>query len=200
MIATGSSPRSRSSSASSIATPVLPTPVGPKIADVTPQSERRQSGAAPTDAAQRLRGGAFDLDVDQLAGLGDAVEVDRLVVAGAAPQLGLVGAAGPFDQDLHRPADEALGALGGAPLDHLDQPFHPLDLDRVRQLALHRRRLGFAARREDEGEGAVVADLLDHLQRLARSRASVSPGKPTMMSVVIAQSGTCSRISATRSM
>ena len=30
--------------------------------------------------------------------------------------------------------------------------------------------------------------------------ASVSPGKPTMMSVVIAQSGTCSRISATRSM
>ena len=29
-----------------------------------------------------------------------------------------------------------------------------------------RRRLGFAARREDEGEGAVVADLVDDLERL----------------------------------
>ena len=34
---------------------------------------------------------------------------------------------------------------------------------------------------------------------VSRKSASVSPGKPTMMSVVIAASGTCSRIIATRS-
>ena len=39
-------------------------------------------------------------------------------------------------------------------------------LTAVRKLAVHRRGLGAAARREDEGEGAVVADLVDHLERL----------------------------------
>ena len=40
----------------------------------------------------------------------------------------------------------------------------------VRHLVVHRRRLGAVARRVDEREGAVEADLLDDLERLARSR------------------------------
>ena len=52
----------------------------------------------------------------------------------------------------------------------LDEPLHPLDLDLVRHLVGHCRRLGAGARRVDEGEGAVVADLLDHLERLAEVR------------------------------
>ena len=55
--------------------------------------------------------------------------------------------------------------------------------DLVGHLVGHRGRLGAGARRVDEREGAVEADLLDDLERLAKS-ASVSPGKPTMMSVV----------------
>ena len=54
--------------------------------------------------------------------------------------------------------------------------------------------LGAAPRREDEREGAVVADLVDRPRASAAKSSSVSPGKPTMMSVVSAQSGTCSRI------
>ena len=82
-----------------------------------------------------------DLDLDQLAGLAGALEVDRLVVACAAPEPRRVGPAGPLDQHLHRPADEPLGALAGAALDQLDEALHPLALDRVRDLAGHRRRL-----------------------------------------------------------
>ena len=51
----------------------------------------------------------------------------------------------------------------------LDEPLHALDLDRLRDLLVHLGGLGAPARREDEGEGAVVADLLGHLERLAKS-------------------------------
>ena len=73
---------------------------------------------------------------------------------------------GPLDQHLHRAADEALGALLRPALHELDQALHPLALDRVRQLVVHLGRLGAPPRREDEGEGAVVADLVDDLERL----------------------------------
>ncbi len=41
-------------------------------------------------------------------------------------------------------------------------------------LSVHRRRLGFAPWREDEGEGAVVADLLGHLERLGKVRLGLA--------------------------
>ena len=50
-------------------------------------------------------------------------------------------------------------------------------------------RLGPAPRRVDEGEGAVVADLPRRPRASRAKSASVSPGKPTMMSVVSAHVG-----------
>ncbi len=96
----------------------------------------------------------------------DPFEVDRLAVPGAPAQLRLVGPARPFDQHLEVAPDEPLRPLPGPPLHDLQEPLHPLRLDRMRHLPVHRRRLGFPTRREDEGEGAVVADLLGDFQGL----------------------------------
>jgi hypothetical protein len=52
------------------------------------------------------------------------------------------------------------------PLHELDQAFDPLALDLFGHLVRHRGGLGAAPGRVDEGEGAVVADLLDDLHRL----------------------------------
>ena len=80
--ATGRWPRARSSSASSIATSVLPTPVGPNIAI----EARRRARAGCSSPAERRRGRARDLDGDQLPRPRQAGEVDGLVVPGAAAQ------------------------------------------------------------------------------------------------------------------
>src|SRR5947209_4803235 len=118
-------------------------------------------------AGQRLAGGRGDLHRNQLAGSRQAGEVDHLVVARAAPQARGVGARGPLDQDLQRAPHEPLRALGGAALNQLHQALHARHLDAVGYDALAElRRLGPSARGEDEGEGAVVADLVDHLERL----------------------------------
>ena len=52
-------------------------------------------------------------------------------------------------------------------LDDLDQALEALALDVLRHLVGHVGRLGAAARRVDEGEGVVVADLLADVERLA---------------------------------
>src|SRR5215207_3043395 len=131
--------------------------------------EKPQLGGAAEQALgsrERGRGGARDLYLDQLAGRGGAVEVDGLVVTSAAAQTGGIGTARPLDQDLEGAAEEALGPLASAPLHELDQALHPVALDPVRYLALHLGRLRAAPRREDKGEGAVVADLVDKLEGL----------------------------------
>src|SRR5207248_7668605 len=64
-------------------------------------------------------------------------------------------------------ADAGRVALERDALAELDQPLDALRLHLVRHLVRHRRRLGAPARREDEGKGAVEADLLDDLERLA---------------------------------
>ena len=110
----------------------------------------------------------------QLARGGRPVEVDRLVVPRPAAQPRGSVRLGPSTSTSIVAADEALRPLSRAALDQLDQALHPLALDRVRQLVVHRRRLGFAARREDEGEGAVVADLLDDLERLLEVRLGLA--------------------------
>ena len=61
----------------------------------------------------------------------------------------------------------------------------------------HRRRLRALPRAEDEREGAVESDLLDERDASARNRRSVSPGKPTMRSVVSARSGIAARSRST---
>ena len=127
-------------------------------------------------AHQRLARRLADLDVDVLAGLREAGEVDDLVVARAAAQAARVGARRALDEHLQRAPDEPLRALAGAALDDLDQPLHALDLLLVRDGVLELGRLGAAARREDERERAVVADLLDDLERLAEVRLGL-PGE-----------------------
>src|SRR3954453_18751120 len=135
----GSSPRSRSNSASSTATPVFPTPVGPKIAITEAASDGVSAlprtactfslAASPVsrpllakkkrkgecrDPPQRLRSRGFDLHRHEFTRAGDPVEVDRLPVPGPPPQPRLVGAARPFDP-----------AVPGAPGETLGPPARP---------------------------------------------------------------------------
>ena len=87
----------------------------------------------------------------------------------------------------------------GAPLDDLDKPFHALDLHRVGHEPLGELgRLRAPPRREDEREGAVVADLLDDLQRLLEVGLGLTREADDDVGRQ-ATSGTCSRMSATRS-
>src|SRR5947209_9637919 len=96
----------------------------------------------------------------EISGLRDAAEVHRLVVAGAAAETIGIGAGWALHEDLPLAPDEALCALGRDPLHRLDQPFHSLALDRMRQLVRQIRRLPSTPRREDERESRVVAHLL----------------------------------------
>ena len=150
-----------------------------------PRSARRSRGpsrkparaAAPRRPLSVCEVAASISTVDQLPGLGDPFEVDRLVVAGAAAQPGRVGAArcprpGPpssarrsaararrrarWTTSTSRSIRSTLTGCGSWPS--------------IVAASVSRRG------REDEGEGAVVADLLDHLQRLARSRPRSRPG------------------------
>ncbi len=85
---------------------------------------------------------------------------------GASAKAVGIGARRALDQDVDLPPDEALRALRGNALDGLDQSLHPLALHGMRKLVAELRRLGAAARREDERERGVVANLLDHVERL----------------------------------
>src|SRR5690242_19490868 len=75
---------------------------------------------------ERLARRTRDRDRHDLAGRGEAVEVDDLVVAGAAAEAARVGPRGALHEHVERAADEALRALAGAPLDDLDEPLHAL--------------------------------------------------------------------------
>src|SRR3954469_8150631 len=116
---------------------------------------------------QRLARGRVDPHRHDLARRGEPGEVYRLVVARAAAYPRRVGARRALDEHVERPADEPLRALVRAPLHDLDEALHPLDLHLVRHDALgDLGRVRPAARRVDEREGAVVADLLADLERL----------------------------------
>src|SRR4051812_25415174 len=87
------------------------------------------------------------------------------------PPAGGVGAGGPRAERVRRSGHEPRGALATRRLHHLDEPLHPLDRDLVLdELAREVRGLGVAARRVDEREGAVEADLLGDLERLCEVR------------------------------
>src|ERR1019366_7495513 len=116
---------------------------------------------------ERLTRCAVDLDECELPRAGQTGEVDDLVVARATAQSIRVRAARTLDQHLDRASHEALRALARATLDQLDQALHARHLFGVRgEPPGQARRLGAATGREDEGEGSVVADLLDDRQRL----------------------------------
>ena len=140
----------------------------------------RPRGAARSDmlAGQRLARGRGDLAPARARpACARPAKLTTLLWRRAAAQPGRVGARRALDEHLERAADEALGALARAALDDLDEPLHALDLHLVRdELVGELGRLGPAPRREDERERAVVADLLDDLERLARSPPRSRPG------------------------
>src|ERR1700722_2907092 len=130
-------------------------------------SSANSAGEESLLAHEGLARGLDDLHLRQLAGRSEAGEVDDLVVACASALALGVCTRGPFDKPLHGTAHEALRALGGATLDHLNKPFHALYLDRMGHDPLgHLGCLGASTGREDEGERAVIAHLLGDLQRL----------------------------------
>ena len=94
-------------------------------------------------------------------------EVDGRVPPRPAAQERRIRPARPLDQHLLDETDALLVPFVRDALDDLDEPLDPVALDLVRNLVRHRGRLGAGTRRVDEGERAVVADLLDHLERLA---------------------------------
>src|SRR4051812_45121777 len=137
------------------------------------RTERGSSGSREQRLApgQRLTRGGADLHRDDLAGRRQAVEVDDLVVGGATAQARGVVARGTLDEHVEGAAHEALGALAGAPLHDLHEPLHTLDGDLVLDELVHELgRLGVAAGRVDEGEGAVETDLFDDLEGLDEVR------------------------------
>src|SRR4051795_5757881 len=91
--------------------------------DVSPPARARtaRGRSSSADASEqrhlpreRLGGRARDVDADRVARLGDAGEVDDLVVAAAPAQAARVVARRALDQNLHRAADEPLRPLSGA--------------------------------------------------------------------------------------
>ena len=73
---------------------------------------------------------------------------------------------GPSTRTSSTAPTRARVSLGGDALDDLDELLDPLALDLLRNLVGHRGCLGAGARRVDERERAVEADLLDDFERL----------------------------------
>ena len=100
-------------------------------------------------------------------GVPGPAEVDRGVASGPASSKLGVGAARALDEDLLHPADPLLVSLARDPLHDLDQAFDAVPLDLLGHLIGHGCGFRAAPGAVHEGEGAVVADLLHDLERLA---------------------------------
>src|SRR5262245_18937133 len=108
----------------------------------------------------------MDLDCDQLAGRRIPTEVRGRVPSGPAAQERRIGTARAFDEHLLDPPDAFRVTVGGGSLRDLDQALDPLALDLLGHLVAQAGGLRAGTRREDEGERAVVADLLDRFEGL----------------------------------
>src|SRR4051794_10951304 len=141
-----------------------------------PSQTRSRSGGncSELDASERRRGCVLDLDPSQLAGSRRAGEVHGRVAAGAASEERLVGAAPSLDERVLDPADALAVAVLRHPLNDVDQTLDAVALDLVRNLVGERGGLGAGPRRVDEGEGSVVADLLDRGEGLLELRLGLS--------------------------
>ena len=152
-------------------------PHGATVRPIAARRQIRRADSRATTPRRRASGSSRrDLDLDDLARRAETLEVHDLVVPRAAAQLRGSVRDGPSTSTSSVRPDEPLGALAGAALDDLDEALHRSHLDLVRRLVGQRRRLGAAARRVDERERAVEADLLDDLERLARTPPRSRPG------------------------
>ncbi len=128
-----------------------------------------------------------------------AGEVDQLALAGAPGQHGRVPPADALHQHLLGPPDPGLVAGQRGAIHHRPEPLEALgDHLGGHEFVVHGGGPGSGAGREDEGVGAVVGGL-GATSSVSSKSSSVSPGKPTMMSVVTARSSMAARAAASRS-
>src|SRR5262249_28385453 len=135
---------------------------------------RLRSNGRELDASEGRRRGVFDPDLSESPRCGRAREDDRRVPPRAAAQERRIGPARALDEHLLDPADPGSVPPPRDPLDDLDQPLDPFALDVLGHLVRQRRSLRALARRVDEREGAVVADLLDRAHRLLELRLGLA--------------------------
>src|SRR5712691_3404685 len=119
-------------------------------------------------AVQSLRGCGFDQNIGEFARLSVARKVDRRVAPRAPAQERRLRPRGPLHEDFLDTADPLLVPQLRDPVYDLDEALDPLAFKLVRDLVPGRGCFGPLPRRVDESEGAVVADLLDDLDRLAK--------------------------------
>ena len=147
------------------ATAVLPDAVGPKIASTSGATPRRAPPGCPGGSATWKR----DPDRDQLAALADpekfTVMLRRVRPRSSEGSVRLAPSTSTSSQGRRGGV-----SLGRDALNDLHEPLDALALQVIRHLIGHRRGLGAAARRVDECERAVEADLLDGGDRSRRSR------------------------------
>src|SRR5439155_75986 len=94
--------------------------------------------------------------------------------SGSAAQERGVGPRGAFDEDLLDATDPPPVPFECRPLDDLDETLDAIVLDVVRHLTWHCSCFRPGARRVDEGERAIEADLLDNFPNSVRRSGSRS--------------------------
>ena len=204
--------RQAGASGSGAGTPIAGMPSDtPAGAAAPPSGLPRVAGAGTAHAEHRpvgdqvVRGGVGDLDGDHVAGPRRSPrstaerEVHQPVVGAAAgePVGGGVLAALPLgDHQLDAAADEPLVLLPRDVVDQRDQPLVAV-LDDSRGTCSSSTAAGVPGRLEYWNVNAPENRASRTTCIVSRKSSSVSPGKPTMMSVVIAASGIAAR---TRSM
>src|SRR5256886_2754445 len=146
-----------------------------------------------------MRRGVGDLHVDERARFAGAArrnEVHQLVLACAARKHGRVLLRGAVDQHLLGAADTRLVAPESVALHHLDQLPHPLLGDFGWDERPVISAAGVPGRGENTNVYAASYAASSTTSSVRRKSSSVSPGKPTIRSVVTARSGSASRAAA----
>src|SRR5437016_3456938 len=116
--------------------------------------------------AQRRRRRPVYPHPDELTGTCRAREVDGRVPPRASAQQRRIGATRTLDEHLFDPSHSLLVPFVRDALDDVDQALDTFSLDVLRYLIRKLGGLRTSPRREDEGKGPVVADLLDCVDRL----------------------------------
>ena len=168
----------------------------------SPARVRRIGSSAPAGAGdEEVRGGAGDDDAHDVAGARDGaalghVEVHEPAVFGAArePVVPLVAAAlAGGDEHLDGAADERLVLLAGDALLQVDEPLVALLHDLPSAPGRAASRPGVPGRIEYWKVYAEANRACSTTRSVSWKSSSVSPGNPTMMSVLMAAFGMRSR-------
>src|SRR5660397_240071 len=154
-------------SATSTATEVFPTPVGPKMAITLPASTMNTP-------PQARRGGPDDINVYQLTGGEVPGEVDDLEAPGPAHALRRIVAAGAGHHDLQHLAHQFFIPQSRLSLHGGDQSLHPPPCCQAVHFTRKGGRPRTRTRRVDEGECGVETTLRHQGQCLLELRLSLT--------------------------